>query len=180
MWEWRALCWAPCSALVPSLPPGCCRAGGQGLWPVVLGGQGHGHGPAVDPPGGHTVCFCRARCWQPGTRTPTPSAVSEDCLYLNVFVPQNVVSAEPLLGLPCKLPISHPQSPQLPAPPTPLHLSHAPSAVLAGPEWLRASSGSSWLPHGFTCSLPHPLAPCTRASACLPHTVLQELFIRGP
>ncbi|XP_059528341.1 thyroglobulin [Myotis daubentonii] len=32
----------------------------------------------------------RARCWQPGARTPTPSGVSEDCLYLNVFVPQNV------------------------------------------------------------------------------------------
>ncbi|XP_014400466.1 PREDICTED: thyroglobulin [Myotis brandtii] len=32
----------------------------------------------------------RARCWQPGVRTPTPSGVSEDCLYLNVFVPQNV------------------------------------------------------------------------------------------
>ncbi|XP_023613541.1 thyroglobulin [Myotis lucifugus] len=32
----------------------------------------------------------RARCWQPGVKTPTPSGVSEDCLYLNVFVPQNV------------------------------------------------------------------------------------------
>ncbi|XP_036293424.1 thyroglobulin [Pipistrellus kuhlii] len=32
----------------------------------------------------------RARCWQPGTRAPTPSVVSEDCLYLDVFVPQNV------------------------------------------------------------------------------------------
>ncbi|KAB0371896.1 hypothetical protein FD755_016834 [Muntiacus reevesi] len=32
----------------------------------------------------------RARCWQPGVRTPTPPGVSEDCLYLNVFVPQNV------------------------------------------------------------------------------------------
>ncbi|XP_008568520.1 PREDICTED: thyroglobulin [Galeopterus variegatus] len=32
----------------------------------------------------------RASCWQPGTQTPTPPGVSEDCLYLNVFVPQNV------------------------------------------------------------------------------------------
>uniref|UniRef100_A0A4W2IQ22 Thyroglobulin n=1 Tax=Bos indicus x Bos taurus TaxID=30522 RepID=A0A4W2IQ22_BOBOX len=32
----------------------------------------------------------RARCWQPGIRTPTPPGVSEDCLYLNVFVPQNM------------------------------------------------------------------------------------------
>ncbi|XP_066120712.1 thyroglobulin [Saccopteryx bilineata] len=31
-----------------------------------------------------------ASCWQPGIRTPTSSGVSEDCLYLNVFVPQNV------------------------------------------------------------------------------------------
>ncbi|XP_004580794.2 thyroglobulin [Ochotona princeps] len=32
----------------------------------------------------------RASCWQPGTRTPAPPGVSEDCLYLNVFVPENV------------------------------------------------------------------------------------------
>ncbi|KAI4565683.1 hypothetical protein MJT46_009058 [Ovis ammon polii x Ovis aries] len=32
----------------------------------------------------------RARCWQPGIRMPTPPGVSEDCLYLNVFVPQNM------------------------------------------------------------------------------------------
>ncbi|XP_027828679.2 thyroglobulin isoform X2 [Ovis aries] len=32
----------------------------------------------------------RARCWQPGIRTPTPPGASEDCLYLNVFVPQNM------------------------------------------------------------------------------------------
>lgn len=36
--------------------------------------------------------FCRASCWQPGTRTPTPPQISEDCLYLNVFVPENLVS----------------------------------------------------------------------------------------
>ncbi|XP_028389694.1 thyroglobulin [Phyllostomus discolor] len=32
----------------------------------------------------------RASCWQPGIRTPSTSGVSEDCLYLNVFVPQNM------------------------------------------------------------------------------------------
>ncbi|MBZ3872023.1 Thyroglobulin [Sciurus carolinensis] len=32
----------------------------------------------------------RASCWQPGTPTPTPPGVSEDCLYLNVFVPENM------------------------------------------------------------------------------------------
>ncbi|XP_006830780.1 PREDICTED: thyroglobulin [Chrysochloris asiatica] len=33
----------------------------------------------------------RASCWQPGARMPTPSGISEDCLYLNVFVPESVV-----------------------------------------------------------------------------------------
>ncbi|OBS79773.1 hypothetical protein A6R68_22026, partial [Neotoma lepida] len=33
-----------------------------------------------------------ASCWQPGTRTPTPPQISEDCLYLNVFVPEDLVS----------------------------------------------------------------------------------------
>ncbi|KAM9626953.1 thyroglobulin isoform 1-T1 [Trichechus inunguis] len=33
----------------------------------------------------------RASCWQPGARTLTPPGVSEDCLYLNVFVPESVV-----------------------------------------------------------------------------------------
>ncbi|XP_004642544.1 thyroglobulin [Octodon degus] len=32
----------------------------------------------------------RASCWLPGIRTPTPAGVSEDCLYLNVFVPENL------------------------------------------------------------------------------------------
>ncbi|XP_054446492.1 thyroglobulin [Pteronotus mesoamericanus] len=32
----------------------------------------------------------QASCWQPGIRTPASSGVSEDCLYLNVFVPQNM------------------------------------------------------------------------------------------
>uniref|UniRef100_A0A8C5YWL3 Thyroglobulin n=1 Tax=Marmota marmota marmota TaxID=9994 RepID=A0A8C5YWL3_MARMA len=32
----------------------------------------------------------RASCWQPGIRTPTPPGVSEDCLYLNMFVPENM------------------------------------------------------------------------------------------
>ncbi|XP_042555885.1 thyroglobulin isoform X1 [Dipodomys spectabilis] len=32
----------------------------------------------------------RASCWQPGARTPTPPGVSEDCLYLNVFVPESM------------------------------------------------------------------------------------------
>ncbi|XP_058132055.1 thyroglobulin [Dasypus novemcinctus] len=31
----------------------------------------------------------RASCWQPGSRSPAPPGVGEDCLYLNVFVPQN-------------------------------------------------------------------------------------------
>lgn len=50
--------------------------------------------PLIVFPASHTpsFCICRARCWQPGVRTPTPPGVSEDCLYLNVFVPQNVVS----------------------------------------------------------------------------------------
>lgn len=43
--------------------------------------------------------FCRASCWQPGTRTPTPPQISEDCLYLNVFVPENLVSEEALAVL---------------------------------------------------------------------------------
>ncbi|ERE63014.1 neuroligin-3 isoform 2 [Cricetulus griseus] len=34
----------------------------------------------------------RASCWQPGTPTPTPPQISEDCLYLNVFVPEDLVS----------------------------------------------------------------------------------------
>ncbi|XP_030876695.1 thyroglobulin-like [Leptonychotes weddellii] len=32
----------------------------------------------------------RASCWQPGTTAPVSPGVSEDCLYLNMFVPQNV------------------------------------------------------------------------------------------
>ncbi|XP_044100852.1 thyroglobulin [Neovison vison] len=32
----------------------------------------------------------RASCWQPGTQAPAATRVSEDCLYLNMFVPQNV------------------------------------------------------------------------------------------
>ncbi|XP_032323561.1 thyroglobulin isoform X1 [Camelus ferus] len=32
----------------------------------------------------------RASCWQPGLRAATSPGVSEDCLYLNVFVPQTV------------------------------------------------------------------------------------------
>ncbi|XP_073086260.1 thyroglobulin [Manis javanica] len=32
----------------------------------------------------------RASCWQPGARKPTSPRISEDCLYLNVFVPQNL------------------------------------------------------------------------------------------
>ncbi|XP_037369130.1 thyroglobulin [Talpa occidentalis] len=32
----------------------------------------------------------RASCWQPGAQVPASPGVSEDCLYLNVFVPQNV------------------------------------------------------------------------------------------
>nr|XP_019579661.1 PREDICTED: thyroglobulin [Rhinolophus sinicus] len=32
----------------------------------------------------------RASCWQPGISMPTSPGISEDCLYLNVFVPQSV------------------------------------------------------------------------------------------
>ncbi|CAH7110010.1 Tg [Phodopus roborovskii] len=35
----------------------------------------------------------RASCWQPGTRSPTPPQISEDCLYLNVFVPEGLLLA---------------------------------------------------------------------------------------
>lgn len=49
--------------------------------------------PSLVPPGGQTVCVCRGSCWQPGTRTPASPGVSEDCLYLNVFVPENAVSS---------------------------------------------------------------------------------------
>uniref|UniRef100_A0A667HGH6 Thyroglobulin n=1 Tax=Lynx canadensis TaxID=61383 RepID=A0A667HGH6_LYNCA len=41
----------------------------------------------------------RASCWQPGTRTPTSPGVSEDCLYLNVFVPQNAAPNASVLVL---------------------------------------------------------------------------------
>lgn len=65
-------------------------------------GSGHGLGgeagdvPMAASPGNSTFCLGRASCWQPGTRTPAPPGVSEDCLYLNVFVPENVVSLEAL------------------------------------------------------------------------------------
>lgn len=39
----------------------------------------------------------RASCWQPGTRTPAPASVSEDCLYLNIFVPGDVVPSASVL-----------------------------------------------------------------------------------
>ncbi|XP_028356426.2 thyroglobulin isoform X14 [Physeter macrocephalus] len=39
----------------------------------------------------------RASCWQPGARTPSSPGVSEDCLYLNVFVPQNVAPSASVL-----------------------------------------------------------------------------------
>uniref|UniRef100_H0VF67 Thyroglobulin n=1 Tax=Cavia porcellus TaxID=10141 RepID=H0VF67_CAVPO len=39
----------------------------------------------------------RASCWLPGVHTPTPPGVSEDCLYLNVFVPGNLASRAPVL-----------------------------------------------------------------------------------
>lgn len=41
--------------------------------------------------------FFRASCWQPGAQTPTPPQISEDCLYLNVFVPEDLVSLEVLV-----------------------------------------------------------------------------------
>ncbi|XP_004697442.1 thyroglobulin [Echinops telfairi] len=39
----------------------------------------------------------RASCWQPGAKTPTPLGVSEDCLYLNVFVPEGAAPSAPVL-----------------------------------------------------------------------------------
>ncbi|XP_046498238.1 thyroglobulin [Equus quagga] len=39
----------------------------------------------------------RARCWQPGARTPLSPGLSEDCLHLNVFVPQNVAPGASVL-----------------------------------------------------------------------------------
>nr|XP_058899033.1 thyroglobulin isoform X16 [Kogia breviceps] len=41
----------------------------------------------------------RASCWQPGVRTPSSPGISEDCLYLNVFVPQNVAPSASVLVL---------------------------------------------------------------------------------
>lgn len=36
--------------------------------------------------------FHRSTCWQPGDRETPSYSVSEDCLYLNVFVPVTTVS----------------------------------------------------------------------------------------
>ncbi|XP_037658919.1 thyroglobulin isoform X3 [Choloepus didactylus] len=41
----------------------------------------------------------RASCWWPGARTPPSPGVSEDCLYLNVFVPQNLAPNASVLVL---------------------------------------------------------------------------------
>lgn len=75
-------------------------SGPFGMWPLAAGGrwqEGEGRCvPLVLAPGSHTVCICRASCWQPGARKPTSPRISEDCLYLNVFVPQNLVSSEAL------------------------------------------------------------------------------------
>lgn len=87
-----------------------------------------------------SVCTCRASCWQPGARTPSSPGVSEDCLYLNVFVPQNMVSAAALKTMfalktaPLEIPSPRAASTVRPA------LSWWVLGFLR-PEWLRASLG---------------------------------------
>ncbi|XP_053101944.1 thyroglobulin [Hemicordylus capensis] len=39
----------------------------------------------------------RASCWQPGDGEVSPSSVSEDCLYLNIYVPENTGGNLPVL-----------------------------------------------------------------------------------
>ncbi|XP_061467862.1 thyroglobulin [Rhineura floridana] len=39
----------------------------------------------------------RASCWQPGDGEASPSSISEDCLYLNVYVPPNTGGNLPVL-----------------------------------------------------------------------------------
>jgi hypothetical protein len=78
------------------------RAGWPGLWDravalaTVLDDKRNGAYLLVIFPESYTVCPSRASCWQPGARTPMPPGVSEDCLYLNVFVPENMVSTQAL------------------------------------------------------------------------------------
>lgn len=79
-------------------PPSWHRVPGGGS--STAGGRERGGLPAGCFLGSHRVCIRRASCWQPGAGTPTSPGVSEDCLYLNVFVPQNVVSSEALDCLP--------------------------------------------------------------------------------
>ncbi|KAJ6663125.1 hypothetical protein lerEdw1_010718 [Lerista edwardsae] len=42
-------------------------------------------------------CTYRASCWQPGDGETSSSSVSEDCLYLNIYVPENTGGDLPVL-----------------------------------------------------------------------------------
>lgn len=76
--------------------PQCSRATekpGLSLWPQEwFWRRGKDSNPPCYFSENPVPYFCRASCWQPGTRTPTPPQINEDCLYLNVFVPENLVS----------------------------------------------------------------------------------------
>lgn len=119
------------------------------------------------------VHFCRASCWQPGTRLSATPGVSEDCLYLSVFVPQNVVSSGVLaMGVECyeeEYLTPHQRSSQLPM--SKVLYSMTTLALVPSPLllffsfffWLPKGLYNWWLPknlivlHYHLWSLPSPV-----------------------